>query len=193
VKGRAELGLALLLDLLGAGTALLISTRTWQTVMVDRAELVPVTVHLTGRTLDGAGTALAIAALAAVVALLATRGVARQAVGALLAGVGIAMIWRAWAAADAVGAARARSLVRQEHRGVVLGDAPPSVTVQAVWPWLAAASGVLVAAAGMLVLLRSRRWQALSVRYETPAAAAAQSGDLAMWKALDRGDDPTAT
>ena len=191
MRARAEFGVALLLLLLGAGAALLISTRTWQTVTVVRTGLVSVHLDLTGRTVDGAGTALALAALAAIVALLATRGVARQVIGALVTCLGVATIWRAVEAADAVDAARARSLLRDRHHGVVLDAAAPRVDVHGVWPWLAVVSGVLITASGLLVLLRGRQWQGLAARYRPPTGTDDASGDLAMWKALDRGDDPT--
>lgn len=190
---RAEFAASLGLDVLGASAVLLLSTRVWQTVAVPRPGLPTLTVDVTGRTLDGAAAALGLAALAAVVAVLAVRGKVRRVVGALLAVVGGAIVWRALGATSAVGGRRARALVEDEQRGAVLGSAVPHVTVHGGWAWATAAGGVLVVAAGALTLVRGHRWQALSSRYDTPARAAEEpAGDLAMWAALERGDDPTA-
>ena len=198
MKARGEFALALLLDLVGAGGALLVSTRTWQSVTLDRPGLLPLHLDVSGRTVDGAGTALALAALAAVVAVLATRGIPRRVIGALVVPVGAGLVWRAVTHRDAVSAARARSLLQSHQHGAVLGDVPPHVVIHAAWPWLAAVAGLLVALAGLLVAVRGGRWQGMSRRYQAPsglpadATSADGSGDLALWKALDRGDDPTA-
>jgi uncharacterized membrane protein (TIGR02234 family) len=203
---RREYTLALVLDVVGAGMALLAAGRTWQSVTLERPGLRPLAEELSGRTVDSAGTALALAALAAVVALLATRGWMRRGIGALTALVGVALVWRSSTAGAAVSASRARSLVADRFHGAVLGGAAPHVQVHPLWPWLSAGCGVLIALAGALTAGRGQRWQALSGRYETPAAAEGAApvagsqdtsgnpgaADLALWKALDRGDDPTA-
>ncbi|MGW2545360.1 Trp biosynthesis-associated membrane protein [Kitasatospora sp. NPDC001574] len=67
------------------------------------------------------------------------------------------------------------------------------------WPWVALAGGLLLALAGLLTLRFGRGWPAMGSRYEAPtgkapvsrkSAAAESPADL--WKALDRGEDPTA-
>ncbi|WP_316043418.1 Trp biosynthesis-associated membrane protein [Actinomadura sp. CNU-125] len=57
----------------------------------------------------------------------------------------------------------------------------------------------MLVAAGLVTLLRGSRWPGLSARYERTAPASAKprpaptSDDpSAMWKSLDRGEDPTA-
>ena len=89
VRARTEFGLALLLDLIGAAVALLVSALTWQKISVNQNGLASAVVHVSGRTLDSAPTALALVALAGVVALIATRGVWRRVVGAVLVVVGL--------------------------------------------------------------------------------------------------------
>ncbi|MYR57951.1 TIGR02234 family membrane protein, partial [Streptomyces sp. SID625] len=68
------------------------------------------------------------------------------------------------------------------------------------WPYVAAAGGVLLLLAGLLALRYGRSWPAMSGRYERsgaprPRAAKPLDPDRPedLWKALDRGEDPTGT
>jgi uncharacterized membrane protein (TIGR02234 family) len=190
---RRAYATALLLDLVGAAVVLLVSTRAWQAVTIDRAGLVPIHFVMKGRTVDSAATALAVVALAAVVAVVATRGALRRVVGGVLALVGAATVWASLAALPAVSSGRARSVAADRHLPSTGGTVHVAVT--SVWAWLSAAAGVLVLAAGLWIALRGHTWQAMSARYEAPAAddeTARARRDLSMWNALDRGDDPTS-
>ncbi len=188
-------GGALLLDLLGAAGALLISLRTWQTVQTARpAPLHADVLQLNGRTVDAAPTALALVALAGIVAVLATRGVARQVVGVVLALAGAGLVWRALASSGRLSAARARALVSEQHRTVDASAAVPHISTQAAWPALTVVCGVLVLVAGVLIAWRGQRWQVMSARYEARTPASDADGARAattLWTALDRGEDPT--
>ncbi|NEC25827.1 TIGR02234 family membrane protein, partial [Streptomyces sp. SID8111] len=78
-----------------------------------------------------------------------------------------------------------------------------SATVAALshtaWPYVAAAGGLLILLAGVLALRYGRLWPAMSGRYErdgTPRprrrpAAVDPDRPEDLWKALDRGEDPT--
>ena len=192
---------ALLLDLVGAGGVLLVSMRHWQTIRTPQPTRTDV-LSVTGRTVDSASTALGLVALAGVVAVLATHGLARRLVGAVLALAGAGLVWRAVVSASAVGVRRARSLVEQKHRTVDASGVLPHVLTHPAWPVLSAAGGVLVLVAGALIACRGHRWQVMSTRYEPPVdGAASQDGAdaeqqraraaTALWSALDRGEDPT--
>ncbi|MYX45382.1 TIGR02234 family membrane protein [Streptomyces sp. SID89] len=68
------------------------------------------------------------------------------------------------------------------------------------WPYVAAAGGALILLAGLLALRFGRLWPAMSGRYERsgaprPRAARPVDPDRPedLWKALDRGEDPTGT
>ena len=185
---------ALLLDLVGAGGALLVSIQHWQTITTPRpAPLRDDVLQLTGRTVDSASTALALVALAGVVAVLATRGVVRRGVGVVVGLAGVGLLWRALAAASAVGPSRARSLVTEHHRTVDASRVVPQVATHPLWPALSVVCGVLVAVAGALVAWRGHRWQVMSARYDAPTDPDQQRARAAtaLWTALDRGDDPT--
>jgi uncharacterized membrane protein (TIGR02234 family) len=179
VKRSGEYALALAAQVIGAGGALLVGSRTWQVVHTPRpSPLPPDVLSLTGRTVDAAATALALVALAGVVAVLATRGWARRVVGAVVAVSGAGLVWRAVSSTGGVGAARARAFVREYHPSVPTDNrVAPHVTVSGGWPWLTAACGVLVIVAGVLVAARGRRWSTLSARYDSRAGRS--GGDIA--------------
>lgn len=185
---------ALLLDAIGAGGALLISVRTWQTVTTARpAPLHDDVLQVSGRTVDAAPTALALVALAGVVAVLATRGVLRRALGGVLGLAGVLLVWRAASSWSAVGTQRARALVADRHATVDVSRAVPHVAAHPLWPTLTILCGLLVAVCGAMVAWRGATWSVLSARYESQAQRPADPLKAAatLWNALDRGEDPT--
>jgi uncharacterized membrane protein (TIGR02234 family) len=204
-RARAEFFTALLLLVLGAALALLFSTRTWQTLTTARPRpLADDVLHVTGRTIDAAPTALALIALAGVAAVIATRGMVRRILGWVLALDGIAMIVRASRALSPVNAATARSIVMDKHPSVTFElPAAPSVEVHPLWGIATCVCGGLIVLAGLLIAWRGATWSGMSTRYSRPAPDGAPSTDpeaqqeaeakanLAMWNALERGDDPT--
>jgi uncharacterized membrane protein (TIGR02234 family) len=191
MSARARLAGVLGLVLLGGAGALLVSGRAWQTVTVSRAR--PFTdevVDVSGRTLEPAVAALGVVALAGVVAVLATRGVARRLVGMALAGAALAMAWPAVAGLRTVSAQRARSLVSDARTAAGLDPAhPPQVAAHLVWPVLTVLCALAVLAGGIAVALWGDGWLVMSARYEAPAP---QPTHATLWSDLDRGHDPTS-
>lgn len=194
------LAAVLLLQAIGAGGVLLITSRTWQTITADRpAPFANAVAEASGRDLDPASLALGLVALAGVVAVLATRGVWRRVVGAVVAVSGAGLVWRGIESTGTVGAARARSLVESKNRTVSVPDSVrPDVVAHTVWPVLVIVCGVVVLLAGLAIAVRGGRWQSMSARYERAAPEPPPDDDgsraaAAMWSALDRGDDPTDT
>ncbi|MCW2495401.1 Trp biosynthesis-associated membrane protein [Jatrophihabitans sp.] len=198
MNARAQFGVALGLQLIGAGVTALVATREWQTIVTPREAQQPAVLAVAGRTLDNAPLALGLVGLAGVVAILATQGLVRRGIGVLVALAGAGVVWRSAAALGAVSASRARTLVRDKQPRVTLSDTVvPHVTTHPVWGGLSIVGGVIVVGAGVLIALLGGRWAAMSARYERPAAApdAEQARILAhrsLWNALDRGEDPTA-
>jgi uncharacterized membrane protein (TIGR02234 family) len=188
---RRELGLALVLVLLGAALTYVSGSRDWIDALVPaRPPLPPVERRLSGADVVGALRPLSFLALAAVAALAATRDRGRVAVGALvvLAGVGVVV---------------ATGLALQGGTFTALRDNPaPGVSDYSgaepgftAWWVLAVVGGLLLVAGGGIVATRGRRWAALSSRYDTPAARAEKPPprpEVAAWDALDRGEDPTS-
>lgn len=191
-SGRRSLAVALLAGALGAAVALLSSRQRWSaaTATVAGGDF-PLTAQ--GSDVTGVPASLAVVGLAALVAVFAVRRAGRVLVAALLALSGAGTI-----AAALLGASDRTAL--DEKAAQASGDA--SATVHALthtaWPYVAAAGGALLLLAGLLALRYGRLWPAMSGRYErdgTPRPRKAKAVDPDrpedLWKALDRGEDPT--
>jgi uncharacterized membrane protein (TIGR02234 family) len=181
---------------LGGGLVLGAVGRTWLRISAQRrAPLADVTLSLSGRTLAPLIAGLGIVGLAGVVGLLATRRRGRLVVAALVALSGLVILVDALTRVGAPGTAAVRDLLDDSGRaGGLAADPVLTATAEPAWPLLAAAGGLLLALGGVAALVRSRRWPTMSARYETPAARSQRPRtDAAVWDALSRGDDPTAT
>jgi uncharacterized membrane protein (TIGR02234 family) len=132
--------------------------------------------------------------LAALVAVFAVRRAGQLAVAALLALCGAGTI-----AAALLGASDSSAL--DEKAAQAAGDTSATVTAlsHTAWPYAAAVGGALILLAGLLALRYGSLWPAMSGRYERAGAprprrtAASPDPDRPeeLWKALDRGEDPT--
>jgi hypothetical protein len=173
MPARRELLAALGLCLLGAVLALAASAPAWVRVVVPRVRpLADVTVAVAGRDMAPVVPALGLVGLAAVVGLVATRGRGRSALGAVLAGCGVAVALAAGTHLVAPAPPAAGVLVA--GYGPLPGrDLARPVEPQAepVWPALAMVGGLLLAAAGTVSVVRGRRWPAMSARYDAPTAS----------------------
>lgn len=181
----------LLLTVLGAVLVLTAVGRTWAQGRVSGQ----LAVSATGSEISGLPGALALVGLASAVAVFAVRGAGRIAVGALvaLAGLGAAV-----SAALGAGDTTTVDATAATKLGL-LGTTADHVT-HSGWPWVALVGALLLAGAGLLTALRGRAWPTMGTRYDAPAAAkprrpAAGAADTPadFWKALDRGEDPTAS
>lgn len=205
-RSRTEFGVALLLQIAGAAAVLLVSTRSWQTITTIRSKpFRPDVLEAIGRTIDAAPTALGLVGLAGVVAVLATRGLARRVVGVLVLFAGASTVWRSITALPAVSSARAASIVRDKH-SLVANTAVLArhVTTHPQWGALSIAGGIAIIIAGALVALRGADWGGMSARYEAPVGErstatndedddrARARAQATLWTALERGHDPTA-
>ena len=189
---RREYGLALLAGAVGAGLILLAVRQRWaEAVFTAPKPLTPQVVAVSGADLVPLAGALAVAALAGLAAVIATRGVLRQVAGALLALFGAA-----------AGAAV-----------VVAGAAGHAIMTGTPWRAAVLAGALLVFLAGLATVLRGSRWPVMSARYDLPdrrgTAKAGAAGTVAagaagrratvrpadsasMWESLSGGGDPTA-
>ena len=187
---RRELGAAVAGCALAGGLALSAGGQTWATVTVTRpAPLPPVTEALTGSALAPPATASGLLLLAAAVAVLAVRGGGRVVVGALVVAAGLVLGWSG-----------ARVLVSGPDAGPTAPGESVGTDLSAGWPVLCLVAAVVAVVAGLLVVVRGRRWPGMGRRYErtpgvaAPAPARARTDEdraLDAWRALDRGDDPT--
>ncbi|MFF5501708.1 TIGR02234 family membrane protein [Streptomyces roseolus] len=191
--GRRSLALALLLGALGATVVLLSAGQIWaQGTASVAGGTVPV--EADGGTVTGVPTALAIVGLAALVAVFAVRRAGRTLVAGLLAlsGAGAAV-------AAFLGASDSAALDAEAAR--ISGDTAAAVAglTHTAWPYVAAAGALLILLAGLFALRYGKTWPAMGGRYERSGAprparrTAAGDPDRPedLWKALDRGEDPT--
>jgi hypothetical protein len=142
-----------------------------------------------GSDLAPAVVACALVAIAGAVGVLATRGLARRLVGALLALVGLVLVaGPVQVLADPAGAA-------QHPLALVTGGAaalPRSASVAWWWCVLAAVGGAAVLAGAALTVVRGSRWPVMAARYDAPVAGRrAGTTGPDVWTLLDRGEDPT--
>ncbi|MFD4349838.1 TIGR02234 family membrane protein [Streptomyces coelicoflavus] len=191
--GRRSLAVALLCGALGAAVALLATRQEWAE---GTATVAGGAFSLTAKGSDvtGVPAALAIVGLAALVAVFAVRRAGRFAVAAVLALSGVGTV-----AAALAGASDSSALDDQAAKAA--GDT--SATVDALshtaWPYVAAVGGALLLLAGLLALRYGRLWPAMSGRYERDGTPRPRRGPQTvdpdrpedLWKAIDRGEDPT--
>jgi uncharacterized membrane protein (TIGR02234 family) len=191
--GRRSLALALLCGALGAAVALLATRQRWSegTATVAGGAF-PLTAK--GSDVTGVPASLAIVGLAALVAVFAVRRAGRLLVSALLALSGAGIV-----AASLLGVSDSSAL--DEQAAQAAGDT--SATVDALshtaWPYVGAVGGALLLVAGLLALRYGRNWPAMSGRYERDGAPKPRRRAVTVdpdrpediWKALDRGEDPT--
>ncbi|MFI6279340.1 TIGR02234 family membrane protein [Streptomyces sp. NPDC050988] len=192
-SGRRSLALALLFGALGAVVALLASRQGWSegTATVAGGDF-PLSAK--GGDVTGVPASLAIVGLAALVAVFAVRRAGRFLVAGLLALSGAGTVVSAL-----LGASDTSAL--DEKAAQASGDSGATVDAMThtAWPYVAAAGGVLLLLAGLLALRYGRLWPAMSGRYERdgtprvrkPRVPADPDRPEEIWKALDRGEDPT--
>ncbi|MFE7212989.1 TIGR02234 family membrane protein [Streptomyces sp. NPDC001698] len=193
-SGRRSLAVALLCGALGAAVALLATRQRWaEGTATVAGGAFPLTAK--GSEVTGVPAALAIVGLAALVAVFAVRRSGRVLVAVLLALSGAGT-----AAAALLGAGGGSAL--DEKAAQVSGDtaATAAALSHTGWPYVAAVGGALLLLAGLLALRYGRLWPAMSGRYErsgAPRSRATRPVDPDrpedLWKALDRGEDPTGS
>jgi uncharacterized membrane protein (TIGR02234 family) len=187
------LAVALAVGVVGSSLVLLAAGKTWARGTAGGAGQ-QLAVHASGSQTTALPGALALVGLASLVAVFAVRRLGRYTVAALLALSGI----------GAAGTALAR---RADHSALDSAAATATGLTHATashadstgWPLVSVAGGVLLLVAGLLALRYGQRWPAMSSRYDrgdgrarvrTPAPVDPDRAED-LWKALDRGEDPT--
>lgn len=192
---RHELVALLLLGAAGAGLVLLSMRQGWAVVTTAAPKPLPASVVTdSGSSLVPYADALAIAALACLAAVIATKRVLRRITGILLAAAGASLAVAVSAGASASAAIAAAAGPVGPATGAGAGTAAGSATgagsksgpvAPAVsgfgahvafhaggWQALAVAGSLAIVAAGVLVTWRSGRLPEMSGRYDPPAASA---------------------
>jgi uncharacterized membrane protein (TIGR02234 family) len=172
--------------LAGAVLCLVASGMSWGTA--QRADLARTEVQVAGGDLLPLGRAVGLLALAAVIAVHATRSWGRRLVGGLLAAAGGVLAGQAYFIMRDL---PDQVLQHLEGTGGAAGFA--DATAASGGPLVMAVGGVGVAFAGTALAVFGPRWPSMGTRYERPAGSrpVSRSGERAVWDALDRGEDPT--
>lgn len=165
-RARRELTVTVLLVALGAIVELVAVGRAWYTVTSSTQVK-----HYAGTSYAGAVKPLALAALAGGAALLATKRRARVGVGVLLIVVGL-------------GAGATAVVASFPHTAAAVQEHP-------VWRFVVVFASALVVIAGGTAVAWGQRWSEMSARYDAPGTVREKDPDVALWDALDQGDDPT--
>jgi uncharacterized membrane protein (TIGR02234 family) len=176
--GRREFGIALVLGTLGGGVALLGAREPWARADFPPQNPLPgSSVAISGQDLAPAVAALAIAGLACLAAVIATRGPLRRIAGALLAafGAGISVVAARSTETGHVAAVAAEHSPTPFGAGAAARPATAGVRPEiamTAFPWwvIALAGGLLLVAAGVLTAWRGQRWPGMSSRYDSPAS-----------------------
>ncbi len=212
---RRQLALVLLLGAAGAGLVFLATRQGWAQVHSAAPKPLPASVVTeTGQDLVPVAGALAVAALASLAAVLATRRVLRRITGVVLAGFGAGIavavgtgISTANVIAAAVGSGPGGSSGTaggSAGAGSVTAGSTPSSSSSALvagfpgrvafasFPWhlVALAGAVALIAAGVLVAWRADRLPVMSSRFDPPAPAGAETTPAAE---VQRAGRDTAT
>jgi uncharacterized membrane protein (TIGR02234 family) len=198
---RREYGFALLAGAVGAGLILLAVRQQWaRAVFTPPKPLTPQVVDVSGADLVPLAGALALAALAGLAAVIATRGVLRRVAGVLLAlfgaGAGAAIMSSVTAAtvisvaaskvaspeSAAVSGAAGSTTSGSTGGGalVVSGSAAQAFMTGTPWHVAVLVGALLVFAAGLATALRGPDWPVMSARYDAPGTR----------DASDRADAP---
>src|SRR6185437_3149536 len=216
---RREFGLVLLAGAVGAGLVVLAARQAWAHAVFTPPRPLPAQdIAVTGQQLVPLASALALAALACLAAVIATRSVLRRAVGVLLAVLGAATAAAVLASlrASAVLAAARASALSGPLGGSTTSGAPsggavheivvagPGQVIMAGAPWRAAAiagapwrgaaiaGAVAIVLAGVATAWLGPRWPVMSARFERSSPARPRGTDSAsMWESLSRDVDPT--
>jgi uncharacterized membrane protein (TIGR02234 family) len=195
---RREYGLALLVGAAGAGLVLLAVRQRWaQAVFTPPKPLTPQVVDVSGGDLVPLAGALAIAALAGLAAVIATRGMLRRAAGVLLAlfgaGAGAAVMASVTAATVvSVAASKVASPESAALSGtagsttsgstagggfVVSGSTGQAIMTGTPWHVAVLIGALLVFVAGLATALRGQDWPVMSARYDAPGTRGASGGE----------------
>jgi uncharacterized membrane protein (TIGR02234 family) len=185
VTGRRQYLGALLRISGGAGLALLAAVPVWITASVATPGLGTATFEVTGSQAAVGLVAVALVALAGSVAVVATGGRARQAVGVLVVLAGCAVV-----ALAAVPGLRPTEAARGPVAASAGSPAGQLTTTGSLWWLLAVLGGLLVVSGGASTVRSGRAWPTMSARFERDGSARPATRQDP-WAALDRGDDPT--
>ena len=208
---RREFGLVLLLGAAGAGLVVLAVRQTWaQAIFTPPRPLPTEDIAVSGQQLVPLASALALAALACLAAVIATRSVARRVAGVLLTALGVGTLAAAAAGvsasgvlataqADAADGALGGSTTGgtspggASHAIVIAGSAGHAVMSGAPWRAVAFVGALAIILAGLATIWRGPRWPVMSARFDRQGQRQSKpaTDSATIWESLNHDLDPT--
>jgi uncharacterized membrane protein (TIGR02234 family) len=176
--------------LAAGGLAFFTASRTWAHARIAAEGLPPDTVKVSGSDAQPIVTALALVAVTAALAVLASSPRLRRVVGVFTVIVALAGIVVVLTGGSSIDDAVAKAV---KASPAFTGSNTPA-THHTIWLALTVVAFVLVAGLGAVTARFGPIWPTMSSRYDAPrvrAAKVAPQTDADMWKALDEGHDPT--
>ncbi len=189
--GRRLYGAVLVLGLLGALGVTVGVARPWITATSTLRGLPTIHASASGADLAPVAGALGVAVLAALGAVVATRGMVRRVLGAAILVASVVVL------VSVVAPSGSGEVLRSglSSKGWPGGDYQ---TTTEPWRWLVLAAAAAAALAGAATVRFGGQWAVMGSRYDAPRAAgrvdpvpADQLTENDVWQAIDSGRDPT--
>jgi uncharacterized membrane protein (TIGR02234 family) len=185
---RRELAATLGLGLLAGVMVSYAVNRPWAALTTRTPGLPPDRVSVSGSDVLPLLSALGAVVLAGTLVTVATRGAIRRIAGAVLLVTGAAVVLGTATIEPTLASALHDRVVGAA--GTVASDTVGSAATP--WRWVCLLGGTAAVAFGALVTLRGSTWPAMGARYDAPSTPARpDEPDADLWRALDRGEDPT--
>src|SRR5580658_2150500 len=181
---RREFGLVLLLGAAGAGLVVFAVRQTWaQAIFTPPRPLPAQDISVTGQELVPLASALALAALACLAAVIATRSLARRVAGVVLAALGggaavaaavpihasavlAAALTQGTSGAPGGSTTSGISSGGTAHGLIIAGSAAHAVMTGTPWRAAAVCGGVVIMLTGLATAWRGPSWSVMSARFE---------------------------
>jgi uncharacterized membrane protein (TIGR02234 family) len=207
-----QFALTLVACVAGAGLIVLGLRQSWAHAVFTAPHPLPAQdISVSGQQLVPLASALALAALACLAAVIATRSWARRVAGVVLAALGagaavaaavplqasaVLAAARAQAASGAAGGSTTGGTTSggTAHVLIIAGAAGHAVMTGTPWRVAAVCGGVVIVLTGLATAWRGPRWPVMSARFDrtgTTGARPPRASTESMWESLSRDLDPT--
>jgi uncharacterized membrane protein (TIGR02234 family) len=170
------------IELLSSAVILIALSRPWVVATYQETGFPTVNLSLSANQLNASLNGLAIAALASALGAIATRGVFRRLVGAVILAIGIGIVFATMNLVNNLDV-----FVGMQFEQAVGREVTGWVAQTSNYAWVVIPAGILIALCGLAITLKSFE-TGLSKRYERNVA---NGSELTPWQALDQGIDPT--
>ena len=170
------------IELLSAVIVLVALSRPWVVASYSETGFPTVNLSLSANQLNSTLNGLAIAAAASALGVVATRGIFRRLVGAVILAIGVGIVF---ATANLIN--NLDVFVGSQFEQAIGREVTGWVADTSSYAWLVIPAGISIALCGLAIALKSFE-TGMSKRYERNPASESQ---LTPWQALDQGIDPT--